>query len=133
MRRLKISMPSVGQVYAEISDDAPLTAKAIWDALPIESTASTWGDEIYFTIPVQLELENAKEVVNPGDLGYWPPGRAFCIFFGPTPVSRGSEIRAASPVNIFGRLIDDPRIFKKSTNGDRILLERVNFKKNCRS
>ena len=59
-------MPSVGQAYAEISDDAPLTAKAIWDALPIESTASTWGDEIYFTIPVQLELENAKEVVNPG-------------------------------------------------------------------
>src|SRR5215813_9994346 len=80
------------------------TARAIWDALPIEAGAQTWGDEIYFKIPVALPEDDARAVVERGDLGYWPPGQAFCIFFGPTPVSQGDECRPASPVNVFGRV-----------------------------
>ena len=95
-RKLRIR---AGDVTATaVLNDTP-TATAIWEALPIEARASTWGDEVYFSIPVHLAEENAQEVVSLGDLGYWPPGHAFCIFFGPTPTSRGDEIRPASPVN----------------------------------
>ncbi len=123
--RIRISTPSAGEVYAELSEENPRTARAVWDALPIEARASTWGDEIYFSIPVESEVENPKEVVEMGDLGYWPPGSAFCIFFGPTPASRGDEIRPASPVNVFGRVEGDPRIFKKVRSGERVVLERA--------
>src|SRR3989337_3869228 len=116
-RKIRIT---AGSVSAEARLNGSKTAQAIWDALPLTAKADTWGDEIYFSIPVHLKEESPKDVVAMGDLGYWPPGSAFCIFFGPTPASRGAEIRPASPVNIFGRLIDDPRIFKKATNGDRI-------------
>jgi hypothetical protein len=123
--RIKISTPSTGEVYAELSDESPRTARAVWDALPIEARASTWGDEIYFSIPVEAEAENPKEVVEMGDLGYWPPGSAFCIFFGPTPASRGDEIRPASPVNVLGRVEGDPRVFKKVRGGERVVIERA--------
>ena len=101
MRRIRIS---AGAVSATATLDESRTALAIWAALPIEMPGETWGDEIYFAIPVALPDEGARAVVDAGDLGYWPPGRAFCIFFGPTPASRGTEIRPASPVNVFGRL-----------------------------
>lgn len=123
--RIKISASAAGEVYAELTDENPETARAIWDALPIEGRANTWGDEIYFPIPVQIGTENPKEVVEMGDLGYWPPGSAFCIFFGRTPASRGDEIRPASPVNVFGRVIVDPRVFKKVKPGDAVTLERA--------
>ena len=100
------------------------TAQNIWDALPIESRVNTWGDEIYFSTPVDVGLENAKAVVSEGDLGYWPPGNAFCIFFGLTPASQGDEIRPASPVNIFGKIIGDPKVFKKVSSGAKIILEK---------
>jgi len=100
------------------------TAQKIWKALPIEGNVNTWGDEIYFSIPVNIGLENAEEVVSEGDLGYWPPGSAFCIFFGTTPVSRGNEIRAASPVNIFGKIIGDSKVFKKASSGAKIIIEK---------
>ncbi len=88
---------------AMLNDTA--TARAIAEALPIHAQADRWGGEIYFTIPVQAALENgAREVLEPGELGYWPTGRAFCIFFGRTPASEGEEIRAASAVNIVGRV-----------------------------
>jgi uncharacterized protein len=103
--------------------DSP-TARAIWAALPIEAAAQTWGDEIYFTIPVSLPEDDARDVVGLGDLGYWPPGRAFCIFFGPTPASRGSEIRPASPVNVVGRVVGDPTVFKTVRAGVRVRLEQ---------
>lgn len=96
------------------------TAQKIWDALPITGSVNTWGDEIYFSIPVNLPLEDAKEVVSEGDLGYWPPGSAFCIFFGLTPASQGDEIRPASPVNVFGRVIDDAKVFKETNSGEKI-------------
>ena len=101
------------------------TADAIWQALPLDGNIHTWGEEIYFSIPVKIELEAGQEVVNSGGLGYWPPGSAFCIFFGPTPMSRGSEIRAASPVDVFGSLVDDPKVFREVKDGEKVVVERV--------
>ena len=90
------------------------TAKAIWDSLPIESTCNTWGDEVYFSIPVSLSLdETAQEIVDMGDLGYWPSGNALCIFFGPTPASQGDKIRPASAVNIVGKLLVTQKYLKR--------------------
>jgi hypothetical protein len=116
---------TAGQVSATATLVDNGTAEAIWDALPIEARGSTWGDEIYFSIPVQRREEDARETVELGDLGYWPPGTAFCIFFGPTPASRGDEIRPASPVNVFGRVDGDPLVFKQVASGSRVLLERL--------
>lgn len=113
-----------GNVTTEgILNDTP-TANAIWENLPLTGKANIWGDEIYFATPVKEELEpTAKEVVEKGDLGYWPPGRAFCIFFGPTPASTGAEIRPASAVNIIGRVEGDPTVFKKVKEGARVQID----------
>jgi len=100
-------------------------ANAIWQALPLSSNIHTWGEEIYFSIPVKMELQAGQEVVNSGHLGYWPPGSAFCIFFGPTPMSQGDEIRAASPVDVFGSLVDDPKVFRGVKDGEGIVVERI--------
>lgn len=121
-RKIRIA---AGSVEAEARLDGSKTAQAIWDALPLAAKAETWGDEIYFAIPVHLKAERPKEVVGLGDLGYWPPGNAFCIFFGPTPASRGGEIRPASPVNVFGRIIGDPKVFKKVRTGTAVNIERA--------
>ncbi len=97
------------------------TARKILAILPIEGSANVWGEEIYFDIPLQTELEpDAREEVEIGDLGYWPAGPAFCIFFGPTPVSRGDQPRAYSPVNVFGRLIGDAKQFKSVESGAKV-------------
>lgn len=109
-------------VDAELSDTS--SGRAIWAALPIEAKVETWGDEVYFDIGLTLAPESPREVVASGDLGYWPPGSAFCIFFGPTPVSRGDEIRPASAVNVVGRIQGDPRVFKKVRAGTRVAIER---------
>ena len=113
----------------DIKADAELnnskTAQEIWKALPIESNVNNWGDEIYFSIPVKRGAENAKAVVSKGDLGYWLSGTALCIFFGPTPISEGEEIRPASPMNVFGRIIGDCKIFKKVTSGAKIIVEKA--------
>jgi hypothetical protein len=123
--RISIVTPSTGDVRAELTNENPKTTQAVWDALPIRASASTWGEEIYFGIPIQIELENPREVVEKGDLGFWPPGNAFCIFFGPTPASRGDEIRPASPVNVFGRVVGDPSIFKRVRSGEEIKIEKA--------
>lgn len=125
-RKIKIVTEATGAVSAELMEDKnPKTAQAIWNSLPIEARANTWGDEIYFSTPVKVKEENSQATVGLGDLGYWPPGRAFCIFFGPTPVSKGDEIRPASPVNVFGLVIGDPKVFKKVQDGDKIRVERA--------
>ncbi|HUW18612.1 MAG TPA: cyclophilin-like fold protein [Sedimentisphaerales bacterium] len=94
------------QVEAELNDSS--TAKLIAEALPIKAKGSRWGGEIYFEIPVEADLEaGARDVLEAGELGYWPTGNAFCIFFGPTPASQGKEIRAASAVNIVGKIHGD--------------------------
>jgi len=115
-----------GSVEARASlNDSP-TAQKIWEALPLEARANTWGDEIYFDIPVKSSLEKeAKELVEVGDLGYWPTGSAFCIFFGPTPMSRGNEVRPASAVNVIGKVSGDARIFKKVSSGAKVRIERA--------
>lgn len=96
-----------GTLRAELSDSP--TARAVWGALPVESSARVWGDEVYFDVPVDAELEpDARAEMAVGELAYWPAGSAFCIFFGPTPASTGAAPRAASPVNVLGRLTDDP-------------------------
>jgi hypothetical protein len=123
--RIRIFTPSAGEVQAELTDENPETAKAILEVLPLEARANTWGDEIYFSIPVNIEAENPKSVVDLGDLGYWPPGNAFCIFFGPTPMSKRDEIRPASPVNVFGRVIGDPKVFKAVKGGEKVRLARA--------
>jgi hypothetical protein len=123
-------MPTIritaGTVSADATLDGSRTAASIWDALPITGKAQIWGDEIYFDIGTQIPAESPKSVVQLGDLGYWPPGSAFCIFFGPTPASEGSEIRPASPVNVFGRLVGDPKVFKRVRAGTLVRIERGN-------
>jgi hypothetical protein len=114
-----------GSLAVRATLDDSRTAQAIWDALPIEAAAQTWGDEVYFPVPVSLAEDEPQPVVGLGDLGYWPPGRAFCIFFGPTPASRGTECRPASPVNVFGRVEGDARVFRAVRAGERVRLERV--------
>ena len=119
-RRIRIT---AGSVAADALLDESETARLVWDALPLTVAGETWGDEIYFSIPVKAKPERPLETVELGDLGYWPPGTAFCIFFGPTPMSRGDEIRPASPVNVVGRVLDDPRVLKRVTAGARVTIE----------
>ena len=107
---------------AELNDTK--TAQAIWDALPITGVASLWGDEINFPIPLNLELENGQEVVDVGDLGYWPSGNAFCIFFGPTPVSQGDEVRPISAVSVFGKLTGNATVFRQVASRAEITIEK---------
>ena len=114
----------VGGITAEADLNETETARLIWDSLPIESKASRWGEEVYFEIPVKTGLENALEVVEMGDIGYWPKGPAFCIFFGPTPISQGDEIKPASAVNIIGKVSGDARIFREVSDGQKIRLSR---------
>jgi len=112
-----------GEVEAEAELNDTKTAQAIWQALPLRARASIWGEEIYFSIPVSLGTERGQEVVQKGDLGYWAPGSAFCIFFGPTPASRGPEIRPASAVTVFGQVLGDPMAFKKVRSGAQVSIE----------
>jgi hypothetical protein len=120
-RRIRIT---AGSITADALLDESETARLVWEALPLAVAGETWGDEIYFSIPVKAKPEKPRETVELGDLGYWPPGSAFCIFFGPTPMSRGKEIRPASPVNVFGRIIGDPAVFKKVRAGTQIRVDR---------
>jgi hypothetical protein len=121
-RRIVITAGSAS-AEAVLTDSA--TAAAVWDALPFSVAADTWGDEIYFSIPVKAKPESPRETVQIGDLGYWPPGSAFCIFFGRTPASRGDEIRPASPVNVFGRVVGDATVFGKVRAGTPVRVERA--------
>jgi len=102
----------------------PRTAQAIWDKLPLTGFANLWGEEIYFSIPVILLLESGNETVDLGDLGYWPQGNAFCIFFGPTPISNKGEIKPASAVNIFGKIIGDATIFRQVKSGTKLIIKQ---------
>ncbi len=121
-RNIRITAGAV-QLDARLNDS--MTAQTIWDTLPITAAANTWGDEIYFGIPVESELEQGQETVELGDLGYWPPGRAFCIFFGRTPASQGDEIRAASAVTVIGRVLGDPSLFRQVTSGNVVKIETI--------
>ncbi|MBC7264803.1 MAG: hypothetical protein H5T64_10690 [Chloroflexi bacterium] len=117
---------SAGDVSLPAELNESPTARRVWDALPIEGVANTWGDEIYFEIPVLAEQEpDARAEVEVGELGYWPLGRAFCIFFGPTPASTDERPRAYSPVNILGRVTGDATRFRTVRDGARVRLTAV--------
>ncbi|MBM3133884.1 MAG: hypothetical protein FJZ89_01040 [Chloroflexi bacterium] len=123
MKRLVITAGNIS-LPAELNDSP--TARQVWEALPLEGTASTWGDEIYFAIPVvAAEEPEARADVAVGELGYWPPGHAFCIFFGPTPASTGPAPRAYSPVNVLGRVLGDATRWRAVRAGTRVRLERA--------
>ena len=119
--RIRITVGEVA-LEAELNDTA--TAAKIGEALPIRTPFNTWGDEIYFSIPVDAELDDsAQEVVEIGDLGYWPPGNAFCIFFGLTPVSEPGKIMPASAVNVIGKVVGDATLFKQAMRAREVVLE----------
>lgn len=111
-------------VEADLNDTP--TARQIMAALPLRASFSTWGDEIYFPIPVVAELDDsAQDVVHIGDLGYWPPGKAFCIFFGQTPMSQPGKIMPASAVNVIGRIVGDATRFKAVMRERQVTLEAL--------
>ena len=120
-RKIRITS---GDISAEAELNENPTAQQVWDALPIDGRANMWGDEVYFAIPVQADSEaDARAAMNVGELGYWPAGNAFCIFFGPTPASRDHTPMAASPVNILGRVVDDATVFRAVRSGDAVRIE----------
>jgi hypothetical protein len=110
-------------VRAELNNTR--TARALLGILPMKAKVNTWGDEIYFDVPLSTEIENGKEVVEMGDVAYWPDGPSLCLFFGPTPASRGNEIRAASPVTILGRIAGDPKVLRAVKPGAEITVVKV--------
>ena len=120
-KKIKIT---VGEIEAEAELNDTRTAQAIWEVLPLKKQVNLWGDEIYFSIPLSLALEAGQELVNVGDLGYWPAGNAFCIFFGPTPISQSGEIRPASQVTVFAKVIGDATVFKEVCSGKEITIRR---------
>jgi hypothetical protein len=106
--------------------NATKIAERIWEVLPIQASFEFWGDEIYFPVPIkEKKLENPVNVVQIGDLGYWPGGHCFCIFYGPTPISSPGEIRPASSVEIIGRFLGDPQGLKKISGERKIVLEKI--------
>ena len=122
-RIIKIKVEDL-ELEAVLNDT--VTAKAIWEILPVDVQSSTWGDELYFALPEELDigLENGQEMVEMGDLGYWPVGNAFCIFFGPTPMSTGDEIRPASAVTVFGKITGDATELVGVRSGTQVIIEK---------
>jgi hypothetical protein len=120
--RVRISAGSVSCTAEMLSTR---TARAIWNALPLNGTANRWGDEIYFEVPIDLAEEDGVEVVRVGDVAYWPPGNAVCIFWGPTPASTSKEPRAASAVNVFAHISGGAVEFAKVTGGTRVRIEAL--------
>ena len=122
MRKIRITAGKIS-LEAELNDGA--TAQQIWDALPMTGSANTWGDEIYFEIPVTArQAPDARAEVEVGELGYWPVGHAFCIFFGPTPVSTDERPRAYSPVNIIGQVLGEATRFRAVVDNTPVNLAR---------
>lgn len=115
----------IGELEVRGKLNGSQTAGEIWDALPIKSFTSLWGEEIYFQIPVteKIEKDFASDTAEIGDLGYWPEGQCFCIFFGPTPVSKPGEIRPASTVNIIGKVEGDWKVLKTVKENQEVVIK----------
>jgi hypothetical protein len=111
-------------VYAVFTDENPKTADEVWKTLPITGEANRWGDEIYFSTPVSLREEHARAEVEVGAIAYWPPGKAVCIFFGKTPASKRGEPRAASPVNVFAKVVGDVVSLREVQDGEQVILAK---------
>lgn len=121
-RKLTVEIASIGPVEVVLTGENPGTAETVWANLPAESEASLWGDEIYFQMPFSHPAEDGREEVEVGDVAWWPSGSCLCIFFGPTPASDGDAPVAASPVNVFGRVLADPDLLRRVGHGDRIVV-----------
>ena len=123
MRSVKMTIGSV-MLEAELFDTP--TADAIWNALPFNSQAQTWGEEVYFSTPVKMKRESdARDVVQAGELAFWVEGNSIAIGFGRTPISRGDEIRLAAPTNIWGKAKGDVKQLKSVKDGAAIKVEKV--------
>jgi hypothetical protein len=114
----------IGRIEADAILNDSKTAGMVYDALPITGEANVWGDEIYFHTILKNELEDGQETVALGDIAYWPPGPALCLFLGKTPASRGNEIRPASPVNVIGKIKDINTLLHGVKDGERIILRK---------
>jgi hypothetical protein len=119
--KIKITVGDIS-LTATLSDNE--TARRITRVLPLESSYNVWGDEFYFSIPVQMDIEEGREIMEYGELGFWPPGNAFCIFFGKTPVSTDERPRAASEVSPFGQIDGDATILRQA-NAPTIKIEKL--------
>lgn len=123
MRTLKITM---GTVVLDVELLDTPTAQTLYDAAPFEGRANTWGDEVYFDTPVEADFEDdARDVMEPGEIAFWLAGNCIAIPFGPTPVSHGHELRLASAANVWGRAVQDVRTLAKVRPGDRIRVEKA--------
>jgi len=124
VRRIKVKVKSANLELEGELFDTP-SANAIWGALPFKSNINTWGEEVYFDIPIILELEpDARANVDIGEIGYWDVGKSMCIFWGRTPASKDDKPIAASPVNVFGKILGDVKILSRVKDGDEIVVEK---------
>ncbi|MBE0536809.1 MAG: hypothetical protein IH624_14175 [Phycisphaerae bacterium] len=122
-RKVRITAGQV-TVSAELSETP--TAEAIHAVLPIQGLAQRWGGEIYFSTPVTVGTEaDAREELQAGELAYWAPGKAFCVFFGPTPASNNAEPKAASAVNVFGKITGDTESLWEVADGEAVVVESL--------
>ena len=125
MDKARIAIRWADQMVMATLENTP-SASALLAALPCDSSANTWGDEVYFSVPVACRLEaDARQVVDPGAVCYWVEGRSLALPYGPTPVSKGSECRLVAKVNVLGRIEGDARALASIRDGDRIRVERV--------
>ena len=123
--RTAVVASSAGDLRATFTNENPRTADALWDALPLQGEALRWGQEVYFPVEVALPPETTREVLEVGEIAYWPAGPAVALFFGPTPASRGEEPRAASGVNVFARFVDNAARLGAVHSGETAVLRRA--------
>lgn len=123
MTRIRISWDK-GEISGGLNDTP--TARKLLEKLPCSSSANTWGDEVYFSVPVQAKLEpDARQVVDPGTICFWVEGHSLALPFGPTPISQGTECRLVAKVNVLGQLEGDPTVLRSVRDGAAIQVERA--------
>lgn len=123
--KLRVITEFVGDFLVELNEENPNTVRALLEALPIESSAKLWGEEIYFTVPFNAGKENASETVELGAFAFWPEGPALCLFFGKTPMSNENQIKPASPVNVIGKIKNSVKKLKKVKEGEKITVKKA--------
>ncbi len=123
-------MPRIRFDFGALTLDAELfdtpTAAAVLTALPLRSAVLTWGEEVYFEVPLRVAREpDARAIVTPGEIAFWPEGPAIALGFGRTPLSKGEETRLAAPCNVFARALEDVKILGRIKAGTRVILSKL--------